>query len=352
MKTEKKREKLYQIRNFGDKFSATIEFINQTWKPMVRISLYLLLPFVIIQSAGQYGFFDISMRNIGKNNGFDTNYIVSLVLMVAGALPLCVLTLSLVYGMMSDYFSGEELQDITVSSLWPRLRQNIRRGLPIMLVGIAVAIILTGVVVLLFVMFRSVVLDSLLAIALYAAVLPVLSLWPAACMLNDDSDVFGSLLDAFQYGFKTWGSLFLLVIVMGIIVYAVSSLVSLPAIALFVVKAIFFPGMMVGNMAGGIGFSLLGFLLLAAGNFFSVLAYVFLLVGLGFHYGSAVEQIDNVSIKEDISNFDRLAGNGNVAAADDFIKDEYEGGNERISYRSGTDGDDSKRSDIDNFDKL
>lgn len=351
---EKQREKFpYQIRNFGDKFSVTIEFINQTWKPLVRISLYLLLPFVIIQSAGQYGFFDINMRNIGMNDSFDTNYAVSIVLMVLGALPLWVLTLSLVYGMMSDYFSGGDLQDITVSSLWPRLRQNVRRGLFIILVGIALAIILTGVVVLLFVMFKSVVFDSFLAIALYVAVIPALSLWPAAYLLNDDADVFGSLLDAFQYGFKTWGSLFLLVLVMGIIVNAVSSLVSLPAIAFFVVKAIFFPGMMVGNTAGGIGISLLGFLLLVAGNFFSVLAYVFLLVGVGFHYGSAVERIDNVSIKEDINNFDRLAGNGSGAAADDyFANGEYEGGSEKLSYRGGTDGDDIKRSDIDDFDKL
>lgn len=50
MQIERPKIELYKVRNFGNKFSATFDFIRENYKLWLRLCTYLLLPLCMIQA--------------------------------------------------------------------------------------------------------------------------------------------------------------------------------------------------------------------------------------------------------------------------------------------------------------
>jgi len=42
--------KFYKIRTFGEKFNVSFDFLRETWKPLLKFSLYVILPICLVQS--------------------------------------------------------------------------------------------------------------------------------------------------------------------------------------------------------------------------------------------------------------------------------------------------------------
>ena len=50
MESQKPKIALYVKRPFGDKLNATMDFIKENWKPMLKFCTYLILPLCLIQA--------------------------------------------------------------------------------------------------------------------------------------------------------------------------------------------------------------------------------------------------------------------------------------------------------------
>ena len=49
MRIERPKVELYQVRGFGEKFTAIFDFIRENFKLLLRACTYLLLPFCLLQ---------------------------------------------------------------------------------------------------------------------------------------------------------------------------------------------------------------------------------------------------------------------------------------------------------------
>ena len=55
MESQKPKIALYVKRPFGAKLNATMDFIKENWKPMLKFSTYLILPLCLIQAISMNG---------------------------------------------------------------------------------------------------------------------------------------------------------------------------------------------------------------------------------------------------------------------------------------------------------
>lgn len=55
MESQKPKIAMYVKRNFGEKLSASFDFIKENWKLMLKFTTYLLLPICLIQALSLNG---------------------------------------------------------------------------------------------------------------------------------------------------------------------------------------------------------------------------------------------------------------------------------------------------------
>lgn len=299
---------LYQKRNFSEKFSATIDYVRQTWRPHLSMSLYLLLPLCVIQTVGMNGYYDSIMHS---NGDLDPSW-GSLVLVIVGGMMVMLMLVSMVYGLMRIYMSDDDISALTPKTFWPQLRHGLRRCPLLMLAGLAVC----AVVVLLEVLLATTVAimsGLLLAIVIIVllvapiiAILP-LTLFPAFYLMEDETNVVTALAKAYEYGFKEWKGTFSFIFIMGVIIYTVSGITMTPGLIMSALKETLFPATFTGNGLAPAAYSLVQFILTLAANFVSCLAYGIMFIGAGFQYGNLIEVFESRSVDDGIDHFDELA---------------------------------------------
>lgn len=310
---------LYKARDFSDKFSATFGFFRQTWRVMLRTYLYFVLPVTVILAIGMDGYYDsVFSTAFGASSSpslASSFPWASYVLLLVGGILASAMMLAVVYSVMTEYYTGtSNINSLAPRDMWPVLSRNILRSLALTALLLVFAVLMIAVSA--FLVYHLTVFGFFIAMAIFAVLVPVFSLWPAVYLLERDNAVFPSLAIAFRYGFKTWGGLVVLLIVMGIIVYAISCLLIMPGAIMSGLKAVVFPGAFMEGGIGSVAYAFVQFVLILAALFAGNFAYSLLFEAVAFHYGHAAEVLDNVSVDDDINHFEELADNGTDEPAD------------------------------------
>lgn len=55
MELQKPKIALYVKRPFGEKLNAAFDFIKENWKPLLKLTTYLILPLCLIQALSLNG---------------------------------------------------------------------------------------------------------------------------------------------------------------------------------------------------------------------------------------------------------------------------------------------------------
>ena len=149
MESQKPKIALYVKRPFGDKLNATMDFIKENWKPMLKFCTYLILPLCLIQAISMNGIMGGAMgiaaaKEAGTNSlaaigmQFWVNYGLMFLCYLVGS----ILLTSIIYGLMQIYNQREErLAGVTFADLKPFLFKNIRRLLVMVLFCIGLTIV-------------------------------------------------------------------------------------------------------------------------------------------------------------------------------------------------------------------
>lgn len=323
------KNSLYQVRDFGEKFNATFDFFKQTWKTFFRFSLYVLLPLALLMAVGTDEYYSNALSAAAGGVASDPTAVLSetgpaVSIMMVASIVATAFIFSLAYGLMKCNYEGFSLDSLTFKDFWQRVQGRcFKRTFNILLFGILLLILATVVVALLAAASPYTLIVTIPALVVF--LLP-LSLWSPIYLIEDDTHLIGALRKSYRYGMKTWGSLFVLALVMTIIVYMVSFLFQLPSIIMLSIKALAFPQL---EGFGSMAYTFVTFIVTVAGTFFSWIAMQLYLIAFGYHYGSAAEKIDNVTAANDIARFDEMGDNN----ADDPALE-------------------PKRSDIDDFEKI
>lgn len=307
---------LFQVRNFSEKFSATFDFVRQNWRTFLRVALYIWLPLSLIQGVLFNSYYAALFQDVLFGNGSEFEDVPWWAVSVMGAISIVsmLMIFSVTYGLMKVYEEGNgDLSGLKMNDLLPVLKTNIGKTCKVVLVYAVIYVLFIIAAAMFSIMsavsmsFITIALCGIIVFAAAVALLPPLMLFPAAYLLNDDAIMWDTLKTSFRYGFKTWGGLFAIIFVFGIIIYAASAILMAPGLLLGALRSTLFPATFTGSGVLPLLYTIVQDIVVIVTNFIAWLLMPLPLIAVGFHCGSAAELLDNVSVADDIDHFDDLA---------------------------------------------
>lgn len=296
--------KLYKVRVFSERFSTVMDFIRENWKVILKFFTYFMLPLSIIQGmfvdsvtsissgAGLQGFPKLPASTIFEYSSYA---IISMITSL--------LVGSMIFSMIQLYQKREErLKNLEFSELWQQMVPNMGR---IFLASI-VAILIFAVVLLILVGlgFLS-LLTLILTIPLCFVIFVPLILLPVFFAFDNDS--FEHIISrTFVYSIKTWGGTFGFIFLMGFIANLASGITSTPWYMLYMFQKMIpminhSAALETSSVSMNIVMYVTGIIMTYGGH----LASCLLTIALVFQYGHLKDKFENLSVDEEIENFDQ-----------------------------------------------
>ncbi|MBQ9646076.1 MAG: hypothetical protein IJV24_06950 [Prevotella sp.] len=313
---------IYRTRTFSDKVSDKFDFIRESWRPLLKNFVYLMLPLCIVLAFFYDNFFAgyLSLLGyMGDGDGmrdYDSAMLVRFGCMSLGALVLSFVTgmllVALVFSMVRLYQSRElRLQQLTWTELRPELKYCLKRSASLLAVGVVLGVLVALLAMLL--VFGAgaihpglgIVALMILYIGIMVVVLP-LSLLAPVYMLEDYIGILPAIEKSFRLGFATWGGIFAVGFVMSLLGSVLQTITFMPWYIMVLAKTLF---MLEGDTTGlmsAAGFSFLQYLLCVWMLLGYLLTSVLMLVALTMQYGHAADIVDGVGVSQKIEKFDEL----------------------------------------------
>lgn len=306
---ERRKIELYRVRSFGDKLNDTFAFVNENYRQLLKYLTYFLLPLSLVQAVAMNGYLGNMMTlSMGGGNGMSSDALMSM----AGSMAFYALVygvgafllVTVVYALMRLYNRREQrLNGLMWEEMKPEVGLMLRRGLLLVLLGIVVAV-LFGLLIFALVQFSPMMLFLLLP-ALFVVALP-LSLLTPVYLFEERISLTEALGKSLRLGFRTWGGILAVMLVMTIIASVLQGVVSIPWYIAFIVKSLFGLQQAEDSFVNSVGFSFITYLLGVVQAFGGFLTYSLAYISLAYQYGHAAEKIDGVTVDTDIEHFEEL----------------------------------------------
>jgi len=311
MESKKTKILLYKKRDFGQRLSVTFDFIKTMWKPLLKYTTYFLLPISLIQAIFMNGMgskaFDLKYLETAGNSKFFSwgvnyieNYGAYCVIYIIGY----ALLVALVYGLMKAYSTTDDPHTITFADIRSTFQRDFNRTI--------ILIIATGIficVCIVFIVLLAIVTPITLLITIpgiVAIIIPITLVTPIYILDENKTSIPQAFTKAFRIGFPTWGSTFVLIIVVGLIAGILRSTLSMPWYVLYIIKTYLIASSSQSSIITSYTYSFILYLTGILMCFALYLSSIIMLVGTAYQYGHISEKIDNTSINNDIENFDNL----------------------------------------------
>lgn len=316
METLKPKFELYRTRTFTEKLNDTISYLRDSWRPQLKYFIYLMLPCCMVLAFfmnhfwSGYMSFIMSADRLSSPADGAVHFLVNAGLMAIVFLSAYTLLVALVYAMLRLYMvDSSRLDGLTAQELKPELLFCLRRSSVLMLfslaVGIAALLILAGLLAGAFSVSAGFGLVSM--VPLYAGLLVLflpLMLMTPIYMIEDDVNVIAAFTKAFHLGFPTWGGIFALTFIVGIITSIVQMVTMGPWYVLFIIKMVF-------TLSKDLDGSFAHSVLFVCGEYATcvlqclgmMLASAINLVALAIQYGHASDKVDGMGLAEKIEQF-------------------------------------------------
>lgn len=310
---EKPLIKLYRIRTFGEKISDTFDFVRENFRPLLKYLTYLMLPLSLVQAfaqtnfmGGYMDFIDKMGKNVQQNSDVSQmlSWVGSMTLMVVVDYVAMMLLVAMVYAMMQHYEQRpQRLEGITGEELRPDVTRLLGRQFIVLITSIVVmalfgvfaalmAVIHIGMVILAFVLL-------LVAIPLFALVTPIY-------LFERETGIVSAYTKSIRLGWKTWGGIVGVGLVLFIIVTIVGSIIETPWTIMLMVKNVLTAQGSDTGFVSSFGYTAIQYLLGVISTYVGNLLMSLLYIGMAYQYGHACEKVDGVTVDRDIENFETL----------------------------------------------
>lgn len=322
--TKQRRINLYASRSIGETLSATFDFVTQNFVPLIKFLSAFLLPVSALMGLSYQSMFS-SFAHIDNLND-ETEQILSVVMSYLPVLLLCLigalLTVAVTYTLMQKYQQRDNLlKGLTLSEIKPLLKHNLWRVLKMLLLLTLIGIVAFVVLVLVATMLMSIgskfeAFLFLLYMAMLAIALP-LGLALPLCVFEPELSLFSCVKKALRLGFKTWGTLFVVMLVITMLVQIVSFILMIPFLfttmttMFFEIDSSQYASLAYTNSAW---FSVLTFASSLLFCFGLLLMSALSFVAFAFCYGRAADKVEGVSVKNAVQNFDSTSSTEDTTA--------------------------------------
>lgn len=322
--TKQRRINLYASRSIGETLSATFDFVTQNFVPLIKFLSAFLLPVSALMGLSYQSMFS-SFAHIDNLND-ETEQILSVVMSYLPVLLLCLigalLTVAVTYTLMQKYQQRDNLlKGLTLSEIKPLLKHNLWRVLKMLLLLTLIGIVAFVVLVLVATMIISIgskfeAFLFLLYMAMLAIALPLGLVLPL-CVFEPELSLFSCVKKALRLGFKTWGTLFVVMLVITMLVQIVSFILMIPFLfttmttMFFEIDSSQYASLAYTNSAW---FSVLTFASSLLFCFGLLLMSALSFVAFAFCYGRAADKVEGVSVKNAVQNFDSTSSTEDTTA--------------------------------------
>ena len=322
--TKQRRINLYASRSIGETLSATFDFVTQNFVPLIKFLSAFLLPVSALMGLSYQSMFS-SFANI-ENLNDETEQILSVVTSYLPVLLLCLigalLTVAVTYTLMQKYQQRDNLlKGLTLSEIKPLLKHNLWRVLKMLLRLTLLGIVAFVVLVLVAAMIMSIgskfeAFLFLLYMAMLAIALPLALVLPL-CVFEPELGLFSCVKKALRLGFKTWGTLFVVMLVITMLVQIVSFILMIPFLFTTMTTMFFeIDSSQYASLAytSSAWFSVLTFASSLLFCFGLLLMSALSFVAFAFCYGRAADKVEGVSVKNAVQNFDSTSSTEDTTA--------------------------------------
>lgn len=322
--TKQRRIPLYASRSIGETLSATFDFVAQNFVPLIKFLSAFLLPVSALMGLS----YQSLLSSFAHIEDYDdetelilsavTGYIPVFVLCLIGAL----LTVAVTYTLMQKYQQRDNLlKGITLNEIKPLLKHNFWRLLKMLLLLTLIGMVAFVALVLVAAMIMSIggkfeVFLFLLYMAILAIALPLGLVLPM-CVFEPELSLFSCVKKALRLGFKTWGTLFVVMLVITMLVQIVSVILIIPFMFTTVASMFFeIDSSQYASLAytSSAWFSVLTFASSLLFCFGLLLMSALSFVAFAFCYGRAADKVEGVSVKNAVQNFDSTDSTENTTA--------------------------------------
>jgi len=299
----------YIQRPFGEKMNASFDFIKENWKVLLKYVTYLILPLCVVQALSLNSFMGYYMGalmggvggmefdNLGS--GFFASYGFLVIFSMIGYL----LITSLVYALVKLYNEREDrLNNITFADFKPLLFKNMGR---LFLIGLFLFIFSIVVALVLVLLAFGSLLTLILTIPAFFALFIALSIW-SPIYLFEDIGFGASLSKAFRMGFATWGGIFAILFIMGMVASVLQGVLMTPWYMAVVVKSLFAYSNDGLVEEPSLFYNILVYILGIIQLYGTYMCMIFTILGLSYQYAHASEKLDSITVESDIDNFENL----------------------------------------------
>lgn len=312
--TKQRRINLYASRSIGETLSATFDFVAQNFVPLIKFLSAFLLPVSALMGLS----YQSLVSSFAHIEDYDdetelilsavTSYIPVFVLCLIGAL----LTVAVTYTLMQKYQQRDNLlKGITLNEIKPLLKHNFWRLLKMLLLLTLIGMVAFVALVLVAAMIMAIggkfeVFLFLLYVAILAIALPLGLVLPM-CVFEPELSLFSCVKKAVRLGFKTWGTLFVVMLVITMLVQIVSVILIIPFMFTTVASMFFeIDSSQYASLAytSSAWFSVLTFASSLLFCFGLLLMSALSFVAFAFCYGRAADKVEGVSVKNAVQNFD------------------------------------------------
>lgn len=322
--TKQRRINLYASRSIGETLSATFDFVTQNFVPLIKFLAAFLLPVSALMGLSYQSMFS-SLANI-ENLNDETEQILSVVMSYLPVLVLCLigalLTVAVTYTLMQKYQQLDNLlKGVTLSEIKPLLKHNLWRVFKMLLLLTLIGMVAFVVLVLVATMIMSIgskfeAFLFLLYMAMLAIALP-LGLALPLCVFEPELGLFSCVKKALRLGFKTWGTLFVVMLVITMLVQIVSFILMIPFLFTTMTTMFFeIDSSQYASLAytSSAWFSVLTFASSLLFCFGLLLMSALSFVAFAFCYGRAADKVEGVSVKNAVQNFDSTTSTEDTTA--------------------------------------
>lgn len=322
--TKQRRINLYASRSIGETLSATFDFVTQNFVPLIKFLSAFLLPVSALMGLSYQSMFS-SFAHI-ENLNDETEQILSVVMSYLPVLLLCLigalLTVAVTYTLMQKYQQRDNLlKGLTLSEIKPLLKHNLWRVLKMLLLLTLLGMVAFVVLVLVATMIMSIgskfeAFLFLLYMAMLAIALPLGLVLPL-CVFEPELGLFSCVKKALRLGFKTWGTLFVVMLVITMLVQIVSFILMIPFLFTTMTTMFFeIDSTQYASLAytSSAWFSVLTFASSLLFCFGLLLMSALSFVAFAFCYGRAADKVEGVSVKNAVQNFDSTSSTEDTTA--------------------------------------
>lgn len=322
--TKQRRINLYASRSIGETLSATFDFVTQNFVPLIKFLSAFLLPVSALMGLSYQSMFS-SFAHIDNLND-ETEQILSVVMSYLPVLLLCLigalLTVAVTYTLMQKYQQRDNLlKGLTLSEIKPLLKHNLWRVFKMLLLLTLIGMVAFVALVLVAMMIMSIgskfeAFLFLLYMAMLAIALP-LGLALPLCVFEPELGLFSCVKKALRLGFKTWGTLFVVMLVITMLVQIVSFILMIPFLFTTMTTMFFeIDSTQYASLAytSSAWFSVLTFASSLLFCFGLLLMSALSFVAFAFCYGRAADKVEGVSVKNAVQNFDSTSSTEDTTA--------------------------------------